>query len=155
MTRRASKQQMKAIGLIGWTLIQSIIYISLSINHPIPFSELGIRRTSSVAQTIRATILYYLLSVCTRNPMSFASLPDELLVFILDFLDEQDLASISQVSKGLRSIAVDPEIWRHCVKRSIGGRELLFYEKLIIVATGDKYCNWKLFYAFLKKNGEK
>ncbi len=87
--------------------------------------------------------------------MSFASLPDELLVFILDYLDEQDLASISRVSKALRSIAVDPEIWRHCVKRSIGGRELLFYEKLIIVATGDKYCNWKLFYAFLKKNGEK
>jgi hypothetical protein len=48
-----------------------------------------------------------------RAQLSLMALPEELLVYVLMFVDDTDLQSLSKISPTLRRLCADTLLWRH------------------------------------------
>ncbi|XP_053315794.1 F-box only protein 36 [Spea bombifrons] len=88
--------------------------------------------------------LNYVLKLCQGYYDFLDRLPDSLLLYILTFLDLEDIAQLAQVSHSFQKICNSDKLWEHIVERScdrvtvdmralaqdIGWKQLFFTNKL-------------------------
>ncbi|XP_063298373.1 F-box only protein 36 isoform X1 [Pelobates fuscus] len=88
--------------------------------------------------------LNYILNLCQGYYDYLERLPDPLLVYIVSFLDLEDIAQLAQVSHKFKKISNSDNLWEHIVEQScdrvtpemralaldIGWKQLFFTNKL-------------------------
>ncbi|XP_068136603.1 F-box only protein 36 isoform X2 [Hyperolius riggenbachi] len=89
-------------------------------------------------------VLNYVINLCRGQYDFLERLPESMMLYILTFLDLEDIAQLSQVSQTFQKLCNSDKLWEHIVERScdrittemrslaqnIGWKEFFFTNKL-------------------------